>query len=909
MKKYFLLLLISLFFFKSFSQYSNDTSILDYEEKYNYAEYYIADADYENAIVLYEELLQERPTDMDIHFRLGFCYLFTQERYKAVPHLEKVVNNYRNKTGNKGKVPTDAYYYLAKAQYINYDFESSRQTYNELKTLINSKKDKEKIDQQIQFCNNAEEIYLNPVDIIVTKLAAINSEYPDHSPVISADESVIIFTSRREGSTGGLIADDHFYFEDIYIYDKAKGFKTKPVQIDTAINTVEHEASCGLSIDAQELFIYKSTTHDQGDIYYSNFDGKNWSVPEKLNESVNTTGRESHASISADGNSLYFTSNRSEGLGGMDLYVAEKQVDGSWGNVRNLGAPINTELDEEGPYFHPDGKTLYFSSQGHKSMGGFDVFTSTLNADSTWSTPVNLGFPLNTVDNDVFFVPTVSGNRGYYSSQQDGHTSIYIVDIYGEEKNLILVNGHTYDSEIDTTAVPKKDVVFNGDITTVNGRVVKEDKTIDYSDKIYITDRIINSDEILLIDSVCTVPYKTDINVYLVDSKKIDEVHEPIEYNGKYLFILYPEEEYLVYYEADEHMYDLKYIYKEEKGYYNVYYNAEMDTLLRGTIKEVKDNPYVDKTSNLSERQKLELDILSDFMKKHDFLFVNFSTHNWDEEGNQLDVSREQKAVDYLVEKGINSNRIVTNLSPNLIADNTLEYTILDDLTLEDLKDHEIPVANEVNAVFVSNIRFDINKYKTNEYDDNLSVLAEYLIDNPSAKINIFGYTDTQGPEQYNKDLSKKRAGFVSEYLISNGVNEDQVTVDGKGFEVQIAKNKDEKGEFLWDALEYNRRVEFVVTNQGESEMLFVEQIDVPEDYIIENIEVGAYIYSIQFLSSKENKPLNSFEGLNNVKVYKGVDGYYNYYYGEFKNFSLAQKAQDSVKDKYPSSIIFINNF
>lgn len=897
-----------------YPQASNDSSIQNFKDKYNFSEFCIASEEYGKAIDSYKELLIDHPDDNEILFRLGFCYLFTEERYNAIPYLEKVVNAYKNNTEKNKKVPLDAYYYLAKSYYVNYDFENAKETFKELKEITILEKDKDLIDKHIADCENAENIFTNPVDIIVTKLGVINSDYPDHSPVISADETILVYTSRRAGTADAVLAEDHFYYEDIYIWDKTKGLDSKPQLIDTAINTPLHEASCGLSIDAQSLFIYKSTKTDLGDIYFSKFEGKNWSEPEKLNSQINSESRESHASISADGRLLYFTSNRKGGFGGMDIYVAEKMEDGDWGNVKNLGSSINTELDEEGPYFHPDGKTLYFSSQAHNTMGGFDVFTSNLNSDKTWTTPVNLGFPLNTVDNDVFYIPTIKGNRAYYSSQQDGVSSIYVVDIFGEEKNVILVSGNTYDSNNEQNEYTKNEIIINGNITKIGDRIIEKDKTIEYADKIYITDRTITTDKVIVTDSVCTVPYKTYIKVLKVSNKYLDNVYSPISYNGKYCFVVYPEEEYLVYYQSDGHMYDLKYIYENDRGYHDVFYKAEMDTLIIGTIKEIKENPYITQTADLSERQKLEFDILADFMKTNDYLYVNISTHNRFEEATKINTDREDIVVKYLINKGIKADKIVTNYSPNQIAENTLEYTILDQITLDELKKVQPPVVTIaatpiISVVFVSNIMFEINKFNSKKYDENLDVLANYLIENKDAKINIFGYTDTQGSPKYNSELSKKRANFVSEFLISKGVDKNQINVEGKGDEVQIAKNKNEKGEFIWDALAYNRRVEFVVTNQGEKVSLCVEQIPVPEEYIIENSNEATSIYSIQFYSSKENKDVTSFEGLNNVKVYKGTDGYYNYYFGEFNNISDAQKEQLKINDKYPRSIIFINNF
>jgi len=915
MKKIILLLLFLTAFYYSKAQYSFnvDTTGMSFDDKSDYAEYFISEERYSEAIAMYNSLLAEDPDNNDINFRLGFCYLFSNERYLAISHLEKVINDYKASTVKHKKFPTDAYYYLGEAYFLNYDFISAETTYNELLAVVEVPADKEKLQKKIKTCKDAQEIFEAPVDIIVTKLGIINSNCPDHSPVINADESMLMFTSRREGSTGELVDVDGFQFEDIYVFDKTKGINSKPVKIDTTVNSTEHEATCGMSIDGQELFIYKSTNLDDGDIYYSKIENSVWTTPVKLSDAVNTSGRESHATVSSDGKKLFFTSNREGGFGGMDIYVAEKQSDGTWGNTKNLGASINTALNEEGPYIHPDNKTLYFSSEGHKTMGGYDVFISTLSDNGMWGEPVNMGFPLNTVDNDVFFVPTIDGNRGYYSSQQDGKSSIYIVDIFDENnKNLILVNGHTYDSQISTNSYPLTDVVVNGNSTTIKDRVIEKDKTIEYKDKIFITDRTISKTDVKVIDSTCVVPYNTEIYVIKVQKNYVDNVYEPLEKNGKYVFVLYPQNEYLVYYEADNHMYDLRYIYEKERGFYNVFYKAEMDTLLRGSIKEVKETPYNDNTSTFSDRNKVELDILSDFMKKYDYLYVNFSTHNYNDPATALLTEREQKAVDYLIGKGIKKDRIVTQYSPNTIAANILEYTILDELTLKELKDDKIivPVATvtEIATTLISNITFDINKFETTQFNDNLNLLAKYLKENKNAKIQLEGFTDTQGLEEYNKNLSKKRATFVQDYLIAQGVDKKQLSVAGKGYEVQISLNKNDKGEYVWESLPYNRRVEINVQTQGEISKLLVKQVEVPKDYILTGTKDGATIYSIQFMTSKENKDIATFKDLANVKVYKDKSGNYNYYYGSFKNLSAAQTDVQKIKATYKDAFVFINS-
>ncbi len=920
MKKILLLIILSSAFCLTKAQYSFhslkiDTSGMSFNQKYEYAEYYVGEERYAEAAILFNDLLTKEPENNDLHFRLGFCYLFTNERYNSITHLEKVVNDYKALPKKKKKdIPTDVYYFLGRAYYLNYDFVTAAQIYNELLVLLTNEDDKIKLQQEIKACKDAQEIFENPVDIIVTKLAAINSSAPDHSPVVSADETVLIFTSRREGSTGGELDKDGEYFEDIYVFDKTKGFNTKPIMIDTTVNSVEHEATCGLSVDGQELFIYKSNKGDKGNILYSKNAGDGWSIPIPLNEEINSAYRESHATVSADGKKLYFTSDRPGGFGGMDIYVAERISEDTWGNVKNLGSTINTAKDEEGPFLHPDNRTLYFSSQGHKTLGGFDVFTSYMNDAGMWETSKNMGFPLNTVDNDVFFVPTVDGNRGYYSSQQDGKSSIYIVDILDPtNRNLILMKGFTYDSESSEKIYPLSEVVIEGKKTRFADRTLEKDKVITYGNKIYITDRTITKTDVKLIDSVCLVPRNTEIYVMKIQKKYVDNVYEPLYTTGKYTFVLYPQNEYLVYYGAENHMYDLKYVYEKERGFYNIFYKAEMDTLIRGKIRNSKLTP-MDK--ELSDCNQMELDILADFMKKYDYTYVNFSTHDYNDPGTPEMKSKEDKAVAYLLNKGITQDRIVTQLSPNTIVPNNLEYTILDEITKkewEDLKKEPfvptVTAAAEVSAVFVSNITFDIRQYETKNFNTELNNLATYLKDNKNAKIKIEGYTDTQGLEEYNKNLSKKRAEFVENYLISQGVDKKQVvSVAGKGFEIQISLNKDDKGEYIWESLPYNRRVEFVITSQGENSKLLIKQIQVPDKYILSNPKDGADVYSIVFTSLKENKDLTSFTGITNPKVFKDKSGTHYFYYGTYKNLSAAQTELNKIKTTYKDAFIFKNN-
>ncbi len=370
------------------------------------------------SIDFYERFLIDNPNDADFNYKMGFALLNTKGREKESIKYFKKAKNLSNSKSTKSKYIESAFQ-LARAYKASYLFVAA------LEELSNLKQEIEKnellttiVDREILKCEHGQRLFENKINFTITNLGdSINSKYQDHSPVISADESILIFTSRRPNGWDEEIDDDGNFNEDIFFSEKKDGKWTKPKSIGLNINTEKHEASIGLSIDGQELFIYKDD--DYGSIYMSTFEKGEWGKPVKLGENINTEDRETHASLSADGKYLYFTSDRPGGFGGLDIYVSEKLRNGAWGPARNLGNAVNTKYNEEGPYIHPDGKTLYFSSKGHENLGGYDIFKATKTEFGTWTKAENIGYPINTVGNDVFYMPTADGQRAYYSSQKN----------------------------------------------------------------------------------------------------------------------------------------------------------------------------------------------------------------------------------------------------------------------------------------------------------------------------------------------------------------------------------------------------------------------------------------------------------------------------------------------------------
>ncbi len=406
------------------------------------------------ALPIWLELLIEQPDNFNVNYKVGLCYIeSSNEKSKAQDYLVKAVQNttrnYDPFSSAEKRAPFEAYYYLARAYHINNNLDAAMLNYNSFKEKISKKHFLAKeVDHNIEQCKNAKIAMENPVNIKVNNIGPIiNSPFADYSPVISIDESSIYFTSRRirKDSSNYYIKDisDGKHYEDIYVSNNYDGSWTEPELL--GINTEGHEATINISADGQTLFIYKDDDGD-GNIYISKLEGEDWSTPMKLGSDINLTSRETHAHVTPDGNFLYFVSDRKGGFGGQDIYVCKKLPNGEWAKAQNVGNVINTPYDEDGVFIHPDGKTMYFSSKGHTSIGGYDIFYSTIDDAGNWSKPESMGYPVNSTDDDVFFVTSADGKRGYYSSFKEegfGEKDIYKISLEdANAKPVTLLTGY-----------------------------------------------------------------------------------------------------------------------------------------------------------------------------------------------------------------------------------------------------------------------------------------------------------------------------------------------------------------------------------------------------------------------------------------------------------------------------------
>lgn len=382
---------------------------------FSQAESFYLFGEYELANPLY--LLLDAPDNQNIKYKIGVCYLnIPGEKEKAVPFLEEAVKNasYDAKESlyKEKRAPLDAYFYLAKAYMINNDLEKGINTFETFSRLAGETSTKggmenvEFITQQIQACKNAVSQRENPIIFSKKLLGADFSQGSvNENPAVSFDGNTMVYTERRGISNV------------IFFSQKIRGIWQTPAEITTELNAGEDCSSSSLNSDGTQLFLYKTDNYD-GTIYTSNLTDGKWAPLTKLNKNINTKFYESHAAISSDGKKLYFTSNREGGQGNLDIYVSEKDVTGEWGPAKNLGPVINTPFNEETPFVTANDSVLYFSSEGHSSIGGYDNYMSEL-SDSAWKTPVNIGFPVNSTDDDKFLQPVNNGMNAYYSFTTD----------------------------------------------------------------------------------------------------------------------------------------------------------------------------------------------------------------------------------------------------------------------------------------------------------------------------------------------------------------------------------------------------------------------------------------------------------------------------------------------------------
>jgi len=394
---------------------------------------------YRSALEGFKLLETKEPENSEVKLKIGLCYLFGSIDYaKAISYLTKAAID--------KNIDPEVFFYAANAYQSNYQFDKAIEYYDKYKEVQTAKNPpniqeiNDKVARAIETCKNAIELVKSPIDVTFENMGKeFNTVYSELDPFITPNKSTFIFSSNRADGNQCTTPRKSGYTTDLYSSIFKGGKWSRASNLGFTVNTPLNERVCSINEDGTAIFLYidNEESSKDGDIYLALAKNKVFDTPFSLKGLVNSKDEESAASISSDGSALYFSSDREGGSGKKDIYAAKRLPDQSWGEPKRLSNMINTPYNEDYPLISSDDKTLYFCSEGHNSMGGLDIFkTEWVDSLNNWSEPVNIGYPVNTPEDNFSISFTSKKNEGYIAAiRPEGFGGYDIYRIVFNESN------------------------------------------------------------------------------------------------------------------------------------------------------------------------------------------------------------------------------------------------------------------------------------------------------------------------------------------------------------------------------------------------------------------------------------------------------------------------------------------
>lgn len=712
---------------------------------------------YAAASEIYEALIDGGERDVDLLYKAGASLVESREiqkQLKALPYLEFA---YQNKDE---KLPREIDLYLGIAYHKSAQLNKALEHFNAYKKQLGASDNEalKNLERHFTHAQNAlAEITQEKSYKIYRLEMPINSEYTEYNPVVMADESMMAYTALRPDPRR-----PRELVENIFISYKNNGKWSEPKPLD--IQTRSNIGTAGLSPDGRQMIIFISTGNNTGSLYTIDKVGDKWSNPSPLGNNINSGYLETTASITPDGKTIYFASNRRGGMGGMDLYKVEKQPNGSWGPAQNLGPEVNTADNEDAPFIHPNGKILFFTSDGVGSMGGKDIFKTEL-VNGKWSKPENMGYPVNTVADDSYFTLTADGTKGFFSSDRPGGLGgqdIYAFDMPAQEGNIPL--------------------------TLIKGRILAGEDPVPVPTKIKVVDN--------------------------TNGQTLDYVYNPDEETGNYLIIIPPGKNYDMIIEATGFLpYTININIPEQDYFYELYQQINLSPITQfervvGQKVSVTNAFYDTKQENgITPRQANESMLL-----KNDSIDVYTMMED-------IIAASDAEALDYLLELMYLTNPIddvnfkkedaeavesvyyfeendKTKLEAKIIDSDTI-YTLPTIFVAEEVakqkelknkqKSYDATVLNKVFKFYFDVDKSDVDPKYFNSLDEVLKLLNEH----EDLGIEISGFASADGNEEYNRKISNERAIAVLSYFNERGVSRRRIIAKGFGATAQSGSKEE----------------------------------------------------------------------------------------------------------------------
>ncbi|MCU0417095.1 MAG: OmpA family protein [Cytophagaceae bacterium] len=563
---------------------------------------------FNDAINLLDQVIKKDPTFPEPYFKIGGMLLTMGNKASAKAYFCKGADILPNEKSFAG-----AYFTAGELCWLQGEYENAKVYFNRaIAVHPNDKKIQEQGPLYLKRCDFALDQLQHPIPFTAEKLPPIVNAFYIHShPVLSADQKSMVFTARK----GVGYNDD----ENMYWCTWNGTQWSAPVSISDKINTLNNEGTCTMSLDGS-ILVFVGCSRKDGlgdcDLYISRKIAGEWSTPQNLGSQVNSNAWDSHPSLSSDGRTLYFTSGRAGGYGSADIYVSYALEDGTWSKAKNLGNTINSKGSETSPFWHASGDRLYFTSDYHLGMGSDDLFYSE-GKDTSWTTPVNLGYPINTHLSDGTLYITIDNKKGYFSrfENQNNYTSkvfLYSFDLPKAIQPPIAstyAQGHIYD------LVTKK-------------------------------------------------PLSATIELIDLSTQQVIQKVSSDAKDGTYTIVITEGKEYGLYITKSGYLYESLYFdYKEPVNVTPVSLDAYLKPAASGANITL-NNIFFDVNSvKLQDKSTTELNKLIAWMKENPNVRIELGGHT-DNVGNELfnknlSLNRAKAVSDYLISQGISAQRLV----------------------------------------------------------------------------------------------------------------------------------------------------------------------------------------------------------------------------------------------------------
>jgi len=853
-------IIISLFLLCLYSLFSQVNYTKDFIKSVKEADaFFYYDEDYERAASLYEKLASLYPDNFNLKTKLGICYLnIDGKKVDALKLLSKaslkVVSNDKEYIEYGEKSPLDVYLYLAVAYHQNDSLRKAISLYNDAKKRLSVTKvfSKEYIDKQIADCKYAMEMEKKPQDFVTDQFVPWLSEYPGASnPVVSKNDSVFVFTVKKNGETR------------IYCSFKSDTWN-KPMDITGQLDGNGRLYSNSITGDGSLLIIYMEEGGD-GNLYSSQRKGKSWSKIKSLGKNINTIYWESHGFITPDGKTLYFASNRPEGEGELDILTSEKADDGTWKTPVNCGKEINSPYNENTPFYDPSTKTLLFSSVGHPSIGGYDVFTS-VNKNGRWTSPVGLPYSINNTDDNTFFI--LNNNApGYITSfynEKNSSRNIYSILIGAPADKPILASG-TISLQDGLAVNPEQSHIQLSDQKTGVTQIISLNDTGSFKFEMNPGDLRLLISRIGSKTDTISIKIKTDTltkNKSLVDT-------------GIFKFEVKPGDYQLLVghkgYKTDTIRLNLP--ASLSGGYVSVTASLIPDKVSTGTFLSIKNILFDFDSYKLSDQAISNLEILKSVLVDYPQLKIQVAGYT-DAKGstdynNKLADKRAQSVIDYISKSGITRSRFTKK------AFGASDFAAVN--TNSDGTDN--PEGRKYNR----RATIGIIDPHTGVVIRQETYTPEHLRQPNSLKYNIILIKTIKAlPVEYFNSLKLPETLFIKSVLV------DSASV----YYIGVFYNKNDASKYLEYAKGQGFNDAFIVTQyeiNGKSKSIIGDAQNT-------NL-LSKKIYTIQLKASLKPLNMNQFRSIDGVKEVSSDDGYYRYLFGEYNSFTKAKTALTSIQE------------